>query len=162
MTTIKEKVQEYLKYKGITPTAAERKLNWGVGAFTKAKSITADRAKEFILLFDDVSAEWLMRGEGSMLKSSPSSIDTISSSANGNTGGINGNVIGDISGNGNKVGIIQSDCEKKLVKAQFESDHLKREVKSLKEQLKQALLDKDKAVADKDLIIKMLDKALSK
>ena len=68
--TVKEKIQEYLDYKGVTPTAAERQLNWGVGAFTKAKSITVDRAKEFLLLFNDLSAEWLLRNEGEMLLSS--------------------------------------------------------------------------------------------
>ena len=47
--TVKEKIQEYLEYKGVSPTAAERELNWGVGALTKAKSITVDRAKEFLL-----------------------------------------------------------------------------------------------------------------
>ena len=68
--TVKEKIQEYLEYKGVSPTAAERELNWGVGALTKAKSITVDRAKEFLLLYRDLSAEWLLRDEGMMLKSS--------------------------------------------------------------------------------------------
>lgn len=68
--TVKEKIQEYLEYKGISATAAERELSWGVGAFTKAKSITVDRAKEFLLLYNDLSAEWLLRDEGEMLKSS--------------------------------------------------------------------------------------------
>lgn len=66
--TIKEKIQKYLDYKGVSPTAAERELNWGVGAFTKAKSITVDRAKEFLLFYKDLSAEWLMRDEGEMLR----------------------------------------------------------------------------------------------
>lgn len=70
--TVKEKIQEYLEYKGISPTAAERELGWGVGAFTKAKSITVDRAKEFLLLYNDLSAEWLLRGKGEMLNSSTS------------------------------------------------------------------------------------------
>lgn len=66
--SIKEKIQNYLEFKGVTPTAAERELGWGVGAFTKAKSITAERAKEFLLLYNDLSAEWLFRDEGEMLK----------------------------------------------------------------------------------------------
>lgn len=71
--SIKEKIQTYLNYKGVTPTAAERKLGWGVGAFTKAKSITAERAKEFLLLYDDLSSEWLFRDKGDMiLESTPS------------------------------------------------------------------------------------------
>lgn len=83
---IKERIQEYLKHKGITPTAVERLLNWGVGSLTKVKSISADRAKEFLLFFPDLSAEWLMRGEGPMLRSDPSQSigDIIGSTAVGN------------------------------------------------------------------------------
>ena len=47
--TVKERIQEYLNYKGVSPTSAERELGWGNGAFTKAKSITVDRAKELLL-----------------------------------------------------------------------------------------------------------------
>jgi hypothetical protein len=65
---VKEKFKEYLVFKGISPTSAERKLGWGVNAFTKAKSISVDRAKEFLLLFKDLSAEWLLRDEGDMIK----------------------------------------------------------------------------------------------
>lgn len=71
--TIKEKIQKYLEYKGITPTSAERELGWGVGAFTKPKSITVDRAKEFLLLYSDLSSEWLFRDKGEMLLHSDSS-----------------------------------------------------------------------------------------
>ena len=83
---IKERIQEYLKHKGITPTAVERLLNWGVGSLTKVKSISADRAKEFLLFFPDLSAEWLMRGEGPMLRPDPSQSigDIIGSTAVGN------------------------------------------------------------------------------
>lgn len=66
--TVKEKIQQYLEYKGVSPTSAERELKWGVGAFTKAKSISVDRAKEFLLYHPDLSAEWLLRGEGEMIK----------------------------------------------------------------------------------------------
>lgn len=63
---VKERIYQYLESKGVTPTAAERALGWGVGALTKAKSVTADRAEEFLLFYKDVSAEWLLRGDGSM------------------------------------------------------------------------------------------------
>jgi hypothetical protein len=66
---VKEKFKEYLVFKGVSPTSAERKLGWGVNAFTKAKSISVDRAKEFLFLFKDLSAEWLLRDEGDMIKS---------------------------------------------------------------------------------------------
>ena len=66
--TVKEKIKEFLDYKGISPTSAERELNWGVGAFTKPKSITEDRAKEFLLLYTDLSSEWLFREIGEMIR----------------------------------------------------------------------------------------------
>lgn len=65
---VKERIYEYLSSKGITPTASERSLGWGVGAITKAKSITADRVKEFLLFYPEVSPEWLLTGNGEMIK----------------------------------------------------------------------------------------------
>ena len=65
--TVKERIKEYLNYKGVSPTSAERELGWGNGAFTKAKSITVDRAKELLLYYPDLSAEWLLRGTGNMI-----------------------------------------------------------------------------------------------
>lgn len=66
--SVKDNIYMYLDYKGITPTEAERQLKWSVGALTKPNSITSDRLKEFILLFNDVSSEWLLTGKGTMLK----------------------------------------------------------------------------------------------
>lgn len=66
--SVKENIYKYLDFKDITPTKAERMLNWGVGSLVKANSITSDRLKEFILLFNDASPEWLLTGEGEMLK----------------------------------------------------------------------------------------------
>jgi hypothetical protein len=65
---IKERMQQYLRNKGVTPTESERLLNWSNGSLTKPNSISADRAIVFLLFFKDLSAEWLMRGEGNMLR----------------------------------------------------------------------------------------------
>lgn len=65
----KERLIQFLDYKGIKPTKAENMLNRGKGAITKPSSISIDKLEEFLLLFTDLSAEWLMRGEGDMLKS---------------------------------------------------------------------------------------------
>ena len=64
---IRERILQYLDYKKITPTKTEALLSWGKGTLTKVKGISADKAGEFLLLFDDISAEWLMRGKGDML-----------------------------------------------------------------------------------------------
>lgn len=74
--SIKEKIHQYLNLKGISPTKAEGMLNWGKGALTKSSSISTDKLEEFLLLFNDLSSEWLLRGNGEMLRSiiTPSSI----------------------------------------------------------------------------------------
>lgn len=64
----KERILQFLDYKAISPTKAESMLSWGKGALIKAKSISVDKAGEFLLLFNDLSAEWLMRGVGEMLR----------------------------------------------------------------------------------------------
>ena len=56
-------------------------LEWGKGTLIKSKSVSADKAGEILLLFPDLSAEWLMRGEGPMLRPDPSqSVGDISGS----------------------------------------------------------------------------------
>lgn len=64
---IKERLFQYLDYKSISPTKAEYTLSWGKGALIKAKSISAEKAGEFLLHFNDLSAEWLLRGTGDMI-----------------------------------------------------------------------------------------------
>lgn len=63
----KERINQYLNLKGISPTKAEVMLNWGKGALTKSSSMSTDKLGELLLLFDDLSAEWLLRGKGDML-----------------------------------------------------------------------------------------------
>jgi hypothetical protein len=64
---VKGKIKEYLKFMRISPSSAERILGWGVGSFTKPKSITVDRAKDFLHIFNNLSAEWLLRDKGNMI-----------------------------------------------------------------------------------------------
>ena len=54
--TVKERIQEYLNYKGVSPTSAERELGWGNGAFTTAKSITVYRANQLLLYYPDLTS----------------------------------------------------------------------------------------------------------
>lgn len=92
--TTKEKIIQYLSFKGISPTKAETMLKWGKGALTKSSSISIDKLEEFLLLFDDLSSEWLMRGEGNMLKSPHQEIGNIanSTSIGNNLNGNNNNI----------------------------------------------------------------------
>lgn len=155
---VKDRIIEYLNYKGVSITRAEVELGWSKGALLKANSISSDRLGEFTLHFKDVNLDWLITGTSEMLKTAipaPSVSNTVHGDVEGGFVGSgvlhNGNVIGD----GNNVGIIPADYEKKLIRAQVEIDYLKKENKTLKDQLKQAMADKDKAMS-------MLDKALNK
>lgn len=65
---MKDRIFEYLKYKGISITKAESALCWSKGALLKSSSISSDRLGEFYLQFSDVSPEWLLTGKGEMLK----------------------------------------------------------------------------------------------
>lgn len=76
--SVKDNIYLYLNGKGISPTKAERELGWSVGALTKANSVTSDRLKEFVLFYSDISAEWLLTGEGSMLKEDKTEVTFLS------------------------------------------------------------------------------------
>lgn len=65
---IKDRMMQYLDSKNLSPTRAEQLLQWGKGSLIKANSISANKTGEFLLLFKDLSAEWLLRGEGEMIK----------------------------------------------------------------------------------------------
>lgn len=67
----RERLIEYLDSKGISPTKAETVLNWGKGTLTKIKGISSDKIGEFLLHYNDLSAEWLLTGQGEMLKQEP-------------------------------------------------------------------------------------------
>lgn len=64
---VKDRIFEYLKYKGVSITKAESLLCWSKGALLKSNSISSDRLGEFYLRFSDVSPEWLLTGKGEML-----------------------------------------------------------------------------------------------
>lgn len=66
---IKERIMQYLDNKRISRTRAEEILGWGKGTLIKSKSISSDKTGEFLLLFTDLSAEWLLTGNGPMFKS---------------------------------------------------------------------------------------------
>ena len=71
---VKKQILEYLSYKQISINAAEVMLNWPKGALGKPQNISSDKAGEFMTQFNDVSPEWLLTGQGDMLKKSVNAI----------------------------------------------------------------------------------------
>lgn len=68
---VRERISEYLDYKGVTITKAEHDLGWSKSSLLKSKNVSSDKVSEFVLFYDDVSPEWLLTGKGDMLRSAP-------------------------------------------------------------------------------------------
>lgn len=159
MNTVKERVLVFINNRNISTAEFERIIGVS-GGYVKniSKSIQPEILERISNIYPSLNLEWLLIGKGDMLKKeileTPMSNTVHRNVKGGIIGGI-GNVGGNVNGNGNNVGIIPADCEKKLIRAQVEIDYLKKENKTLKDQLKQAMTDKDKAMS-------MLDKALNK
>lgn len=72
----KEKILQYLDYKGISKADFCRQTGFSYENF-KGKSLKSDIGGailgKIITIYSDISAEWLLTGEGAMLKTSTSS-----------------------------------------------------------------------------------------
>lgn len=64
----KERIIQYLEYKGISKYRAEADLNWSNKSISNGKDISSERLREFYLLYNDLSPEWLLTGNGEMLR----------------------------------------------------------------------------------------------
>ena len=76
----KEKISEYLKYKGISIYRLEADSEMSKGYWYKTKSISAEVLARIACVYSDLSAEWLLRGKGDMIlkednTSTPASVD---------------------------------------------------------------------------------------
>ena len=63
----KEKISEYLKYKGISIYRLEADSEMSKGYWYKTKSISAEVLARIACVYSDLSAEWLLRGKGDMI-----------------------------------------------------------------------------------------------
>lgn len=64
----KDRIVEYLNYKGTNITKTEQSLGWSKSSLLKSNNLSSDKLSELILYFDDLSVEWLLTGKGEMLK----------------------------------------------------------------------------------------------
>ena len=70
MITI-ERFKEYLDSKGISNAQAERDCGFSNGlignAFKTKTTIGSDKLEKILMTYEELSAEWLLRGKGSMI-----------------------------------------------------------------------------------------------
>lgn len=67
--SVKERLLEYLSNKGINANAFENSISVSKSYLRNTKNISAEVVSETLRVYSDLSAEWLLRGEGSMYKS---------------------------------------------------------------------------------------------
>lgn len=65
---IKDKVTQYINSKGISVYRLETDTGMSKGYWRNTKSISADVLAKIVGVYSDLSADWLLTGEGSMLK----------------------------------------------------------------------------------------------
>lgn len=70
--TVNDRIRLYLDNKGISYPEAERIADMGRYSISRGSNITAAMLCKFISTYTDVSYEWLLTGDGSMLKDSDS------------------------------------------------------------------------------------------
>ncbi len=74
---VKDKILEYIEYKGITMYSVEKRLGWSHYSVMSSKSIKSERLCEFIRVYDDISLDWLFRDEGPMLRETGTKITSM-------------------------------------------------------------------------------------
>ena len=70
--TVNDRIRLYLDSKGISYPEAERMADMGRHSISRGSNTTAAMLCKFISTYTDVSYEWLLTGDGSMLKDSAS------------------------------------------------------------------------------------------
>lgn len=65
---VKGRIKQYLEYKSISDYRFEKELSLSKGYINKAKNPTSDVLIKMCGIYTDISTEWLLRGEGEMLK----------------------------------------------------------------------------------------------
>jgi len=68
ISTQKERISKYLEYKGISKNKFYIATGISNGTLDKKSGLTGDTIEKFYSVYNDISPEWLLTGEGSMLK----------------------------------------------------------------------------------------------
>ncbi|WP_257656570.1 hypothetical protein [Parapedobacter lycopersici] len=83
MSTTLKRIKEYIDFKGIRISTFEKSIGISNGSFggqlKKNKTIGVDKLESILRLYPDLSAEWVLTGNGTMLKDTESYEQTIES-----------------------------------------------------------------------------------
>lgn len=68
---LKDKIKQYLRYKGISESKFYQRVGLPVGSLDNKDSICVDKLRTIARVYSDISLEWLIANTGSMLKANP-------------------------------------------------------------------------------------------
>lgn len=110
-STVKERLTEYLKLKGISKSAFGREVEVSAAYVNSiTRTINPEILKRIRLKYPDLNTDWLLLGEGEMLK----------------TQSTNSVVTGNVSGNGNQI-VAGTNMVLQDKEADYKANHPKRE-----------------------------------
>lgn len=74
---ILERIKQYIDFKGITIAAFERSIGMSNASFGKSLkkqgAIGTDKLENILMVYPDISPDWILTGQGNMLKSAEAS-----------------------------------------------------------------------------------------
>lgn len=82
---IKERIQQLIDFKRLSVLAFEKSVGLSNGYLRNTANISAENCAKILATYPDVSAEWLMKGEGEMQKH----MQAIGDISNSNVAGVN-------------------------------------------------------------------------
>lgn len=75
---VKGRILEYVSFKGISINAFEKSIGASKSYFNNTKNISAEMLANIVRVYSDISPEWLLTGEGSMLKENNNGVKLLS------------------------------------------------------------------------------------
>lgn len=161
--SVKERLKEYLKYKGVNASEFGRSIGVSSAYISSmVKSIQPDKLQRIALEYPDLNTEWLLTGEDPMLKNNyNANILDIADNSQGvyaNTGNIKGyvNNISVVLPEKGYVKIISPDGTIEIQHKSFieNAQHMIQEVKTENEDLRKQIHELNKTLLDtqKELI----------
>lgn len=85
--SIKERIHELINFKRLSVLAFEKSVGLSNGYIRNTASISAENCAKILMKYPDISAEWLLKGEGEMLKQA----QQVGDISNSNVAGVNVN-----------------------------------------------------------------------
>lgn len=160
---IKDRIIQFIEYKNISANAFEKSIGVSKSYIRNTKSVSAEVVSSIIRIYSELNSEWLLMGNGSMLKSDTApSVQLSDRSANYQ--GTFTEPINTIMGSGNSIGgsareRITEIKGQKLVQAKTEAIELRHENEKLKaeiEHLKMTIELQKSFIEEKERMIKIL------